>query len=118
MNANVNVIQTKGFTTVCFQISHCDITMSIDIARNASCDFTMGNNDARNIHYDATMSNDVAMCTYHDITRYIDFAVNLFYYVFSALCLIMISLWVVWNKNKNKFMFDQSRLENTFIVFV
>ncbi len=45
-----------------------------------------------------------------------DVAMNLFYYVFSALCLIMILLWVVCNKNKNKFMFDQSGLENTFIV--
>ncbi len=25
-------------------------------------------------------------------------------------------MWVVWNKNKAKFMFDQSGLENTFIV--
>ncbi len=47
-----------------------------------------------------------------------DIAMNLFYYVISALCLIMILLWVVWNKNKNKFMFDQSGLENTFAVFV
>ncbi len=28
------------------------------------------------------------------------------------------SWWFVWNKNKNKFMFDQFGLENTFIVFV
>ncbi len=44
-----------------------------------------------------------------------DIVMNLFYYVFSALCLIMILLWVVWNKNKNKFMFDQSGLENIFV---
>ncbi len=30
----------------------------------------------------------------------------------------VILLWVVWNKSKNKFMFDQSGLENTFVVFV
>ncbi len=47
------------------------------------------------------MSNDVAMCTYHGITMHDDIAINLFYYVLSALCLIMILLWVVWNKNKN-----------------
>ncbi len=31
-------------------------------------------------------------------------------------CVIL--LCVVWNKNKNKFMFDQSGLENTIVVFV
>ncbi len=31
-------------------------------------------------------------------------------------CVIL--LWVVWNKNKNKFMFYQSGLENTFAVFM
>ncbi len=30
-------------------------------------------------------------------------------------CVIL--LWVVWNKNKNKFMFDQSALENIFLIF-
>ncbi len=68
---------------------------------------------ARDIHCDVTMSNDVAMCTYHGITMHNDVAVNLFYYVFSALCLIMIKLWVICNKNKNMFVFDQSGLENT-----
>ncbi len=29
----------------------------------------------------------------------------------------VILLLVVWNKNKNKFVFDQSELENIFIVF-
>ncbi len=42
---------------------------------------------------------------YHGITMHNDIAINLFYYVFSALWLIMILLWVVY-KNKNKFMFD------------
>ncbi len=45
-------------------------------------------------------------------------ATNLFSYVFSILCLIIILLWVVCNKNKNKFMFDQSGLENRFVFFV
>ncbi len=30
----------------------------------------------------------------------------------------MILLWVVWNKNKNKFIYEQSGLEETYIVFV
>ncbi len=30
----------------------------------------------------------------------------------------MLFLWVVWNKNKNKFMIDQPGLENTFVVCV
>ncbi len=55
--------------------------------------------------------------TYHVITMNNDIAMNLFCYVFSALCLIMILLWVVCNKNNNKFMFDQSGMENTFVVF-
>ncbi len=78
----------------------------------------MGNDIARDIYCDITMSNDVSMCTYHDIIMHNDVAMNLFYYVFSALCLIMILLCIVCNKNKNKFMFDQSGLENTFVVFV
>ncbi len=56
---------------------------------------------------DVTMSN-VGMCTYHGITMHNDLAMDLFYYVFFARWLIMILLWVVCNKNKNKFMFDQS----------
>ncbi len=78
----------------------------------------MGINVARDIHFDVTMGNDIAMCTYHGITMHNDVAMNLFYYVFSALCLIMILVWVVWNKNKKKFMFDQSELQNTFVGFV
>ncbi len=78
----------------------------------------MGNDVARDIHCDVKTSNDVAMCTYHGITMHDDVAMNIFYYVFSALYIIMILLWVALNKNKNKFMFDQSGLENTFIVFL
>ncbi len=51
---------------------------------------------------------------YNDTT----YNTSIYNYVFSALCLIMVLLWIVWNKNKNKFMFDQSGLENTFVVFV
>ncbi len=92
-------------------VIHYDSTMGNDIAKDAHCEITMGNDVARDIHCDVTMSNDVAMCTYHGITMHNDVAMNHFYYVFSALYLIMILLWVVWNKNK--FMFDQSGLENT-----
>ncbi len=79
------------------------------------CEITMGNYIARDIHYDFTMRNGIAMCTYHGITMHNDVAMNLFYYEFSALCLIMILLWVVCDRNKNKFMLDQSGLANTFI---
>ncbi len=44
------------------------------------------------IHCDITMSNDAAMCTYDGITIQNDIAMNLYYYVFSALSLIMILL--------------------------
>ncbi len=71
----------------------------------------MVNDVARDIHCDVTMGNEVAMCTYHGITKHNDVAMNIFYYAFSALCLIVILLWVVWNKDK--FIFDQSGLENT-----
>ncbi len=94
--------------------THYDITMGNDVARDAHCKITMGNDIAKDNHCDITMSNDVAMCTYHGITMY-DVAMNLFYYVVSALYLIMILLC---NINKNKFMFDQSELENTIVVFV
>ncbi len=93
-----------------------DITMGNDVARDVHCEITMGNAIAIDIHCDVTMNNDIAMCTYHGITMHNDVNINLFCYVFSALCLIMILLWVVCNKNKNKFMFDQSELENTFVV--
>ncbi len=99
-------------------VTHYDITMGNDIARDAHCEITMGNDIARDIHCDVTMSNDIAMFTYHGVTMHNDVAINLFYYVFSALYLFMILLWVVYNKNKNKFMFDQFGLENTFVVFV
>ncbi len=79
--------------------THYDITMGNDIARDVYCEITMGNDIARNIHCDVTMSNDVTICTYGIIMQLS--IMNLFYYVFSALCLIMILLWVVCNKNKN-----------------
>ncbi len=50
----------------------------------------MGIDIARDAHCDITMSNDIAMCTYHGITMHNDIAMNMFYYVFSALCLIVL----------------------------
>ncbi len=95
-------------------VTHYYITMGSDITRDVHCEITMGYDIARDIHCDV-MSNDVAMCIYHGITMHNDIAMNIFYYIFSTLCVIMILLC---NKNKNKFMFDQSGLENTFVVFV
>ncbi len=105
----------------------CDLQMEINQASgdqsvwhhngHSLCDITMGNDAASDIHCDVTMSNDVAVYTYQGITLHNDVAMEIFYYVFSIPnCVIL--LWVVWNKNKNKFMSDQSGLENTFIVFV
>ncbi len=100
-------------------VIHYDITIGNDIARDVHCEITMGSDVAKGIHCDVTMNNDVAMCTYHGITTHNDIAMNLF--LLSILCSMpncVILLCVVWNKNKNKIMFDQSGLENTFVVFV
>ncbi len=67
------------------EIFQYDITM-------ATHDITMGNDLARDIHCDVTISNDIAMCIYHGITMHNDVSMNYFYYVFSALWLIMISM--------------------------
>ncbi len=76
-------------------VTHYDITMGNDIASDVHCEITMGNDVANDIHCDLIMSNDIAMCTiYHGITMHNEVDMNLFYYVFSALCLIMILLWV------------------------
>ncbi len=86
-------------------VTHYDIIMAKNIDRDAHFE---GNDMASDIHCDVTMSNDVAMCIYRGITMHRGIAMDLFYYVFSALCLIIILIWEVWNKNKNKFIFDQS----------
>ncbi len=70
--------------------THYDITMGNDIARDAHCEITMGNAVARDIHCDITMCNDVAMCTYHGITMQNHITMNIFYYVFSVLCPIVL----------------------------
>ncbi len=56
--------------------THYDTTMGNDIARDVHCEITMANNVTRDIHCDVTMHNDIA--------------VNLFYYVFSDLHLIVL----------------------------
>ncbi len=72
--------------------TYYDITMGNDVARDAHCEITMDNDIARDIHCDVTVSSDVAMCTHLGITMHNDVAMNLFYYVFSVLCLIIILL--------------------------
>ncbi len=66
------------------KINPYDITMVI------LYDITMGNNIARYVHCDITMINDVAICTHHGITMHNKVAMNIFYYVFSVLCLIVL----------------------------
>ncbi len=86
--------------------THYDITMGNDIARDAHCDITMSNDTTWDIHCDVTMLNDIAMNPFYNF----------------LLCITMpiyvILLCIIWNNNKNKFMFDQFGLENTFVVFV
>ncbi len=68
--------------------------MGNDVARDVHCDITSGNDVTSEIHCDVIMSNDVAMYKY-SITKHNDFAMILF----------------------NKWVFDQSGVENTFVVF-
>ncbi len=66
------------------EINQCDITKA------TPNDITMGNNIARDMHCDVTMSYDIAMCIYNGVIMHNDVAMNFFYYVFSALCLIVL----------------------------
>ncbi len=52
-------------------------------------DITMGNDIARDMHCDVTMTNEIAVYN-HGITKHYDIAMNLLYYIFSDLCLIVI----------------------------
>ncbi len=70
--------------------THYDITMGNDVARDAQCEITMVNDVARDIHCDITISNNITMCRYQGITMLNDVSINLFYYVFFALCLIVL----------------------------
>ncbi len=64
--------------------------MSDDVARDTHCEITINNYIARDIHCDGTMSNDIVMYTYQGITVHNDIVIKLFYYIFSALCLIVL----------------------------
>ncbi len=66
------------------KINQYNITMA------THCEITMGNDVARDSHCDVTMSNDITMCTYQGITMHNDVVTNIFHYVFSALCLIVL----------------------------
>ncbi len=70
--------------------THYDITMDNGIVRDAHCEIPVGNDVAMDINCDVTISDDVAMFTYRDIIMHNDIAMNLFYYVFSALCIIVL----------------------------
>ncbi len=54
-------------------------------------DITIDNDVARDVHYDIIMGHDIAMGTYHDVTMHTDVATTFIYYV--LLCPIMIFLF-------------------------
>ncbi len=54
-------------------------------------DIIVGNDIARDIHCNVTMGNDIAMCTYHCIKMHNNITMNIFCYV--LLCQIMILLF-------------------------
>ncbi len=75
------------------EINQYDITIATHY------DITMGNDVARDVHCEITMGNDVTRDIHCDITMINDFLMCTYHGI-------------------NKFMFNQSGLENTFIVFV
>ncbi len=94
-------------------------------------DITMGSDVAMDIHCDVTMSNDITICIYHVSTMHNGIAMNLFYYVFSALCLIIhemrihemyihahLPLWLlcyVWSEDVN-LQGSQINVEGNFML--
>ncbi len=70
--------------------TYYNITMDNDMASDVHCEITMDNDVARDIQCDVTMSNDVSIFSYHGITMHYNVAMNLFYYVFSVLCQIVL----------------------------
>ncbi len=54
-------------------------------------DITIGNDVARDVHYDIIMGHNIAMGTYHDVTMHTDVVRTLIYYV--LLCPIVIFLF-------------------------
>ncbi len=65
------------------------------------------------------VTSQCVMMLHHCITIYND----IYCYEHFLVCILcsmpncVILLWVVWNKNKNKVMFDQSGLASTFVDF-
>ncbi len=55
------------------------------------CDITIGNDVARDVHCEIIMGLGMVMGTYHDVTIHTDVAATLIYYV--LLCPIMIFLF-------------------------
>ncbi len=55
-------------------MTHDDITMGNDIARDVHCNITMGNHIAKYIHCDNTMGNDIARDVHCNITMSNDIA--------------------------------------------
>ncbi len=72
-------------------MTHYDITMDHDIAKDAPLWHQAGNDVTRDIHCNITIVNDVAMCIYHGITMHNNIARNLFCYV--LLCQVLILLF-------------------------
>ncbi len=54
-------------------------------------DITIGNDVARDVHYEILMGHSIIVGTYHDATMHTDVAMTLIYYV--LLCPIMIFLF-------------------------
>ncbi len=89
MDSTYYVLWRLPLLIICLcSITHYDITIGNDIARDAHCDITMGNSVARGIHYDITISNDVAKCSYIPIHNHV--AVNLFHFVLRCLLTILL----------------------------
>ncbi len=100
-------------TLLLCSMTHYDIKMGNDIARDTHCNTTMCNDIARDIHCDVTMSNDVVMCTSQCIITLLwtSFYVllHLFIFLFHHKTLYncthkSLKSIIVWHKNKNKFM--------------
>ncbi len=75
---------------LCF-MTHYDITIGNDIARDAHCNIAKGNDIDRDIHCCITIYNVIAMCRYDGITMYNDVAMNLFYHVLLQLIMRVFS---------------------------
>ncbi len=54
-------------------------------------DITIGNDVARDVHYEMIMGHSIVVGIYHDVTMHTDVTMTLIYYV--LLCLIMIFLF-------------------------